>query len=186
MVVAMSRARLGLYVFARVALFSNCFELTPSFRQLTSRPTQLHLFPAEKYPPRTERPNLQPQVTVQDMPHMHQFVYDMYVDIVQRMNKEEQLRMQSLPKPEMTSTEPAEAVQKEVPIAFEIPPLNELMEEAGDTGGESVEPAPKKSKVAVDLEEGEIEENKHEETLVGKLDPDKKDQVVQSTEEAEK
>ena len=31
LVVAMSRARLGLYVFARVALFQNCFELTPAF-----------------------------------------------------------------------------------------------------------------------------------------------------------
>ena len=31
LVVAMSRARLGLYVFARLALFQNCFELTPAF-----------------------------------------------------------------------------------------------------------------------------------------------------------
>lgn len=31
LVVAMSRARLGLYVFANVALFSNCFELSPTF-----------------------------------------------------------------------------------------------------------------------------------------------------------
>ena len=27
----MSRARLGLYVFARTALFQNCYELTPTF-----------------------------------------------------------------------------------------------------------------------------------------------------------
>lgn len=32
LVVAMSRARLGLYVFANVSLFSNCFELSPSFK----------------------------------------------------------------------------------------------------------------------------------------------------------
>ena len=30
----MSRARLGLYVFARVSLFSNCFELTPAFNRV--------------------------------------------------------------------------------------------------------------------------------------------------------
>lgn len=34
LVVAMSRARLGLYIFARVALFKNCFELTPAFEQV--------------------------------------------------------------------------------------------------------------------------------------------------------
>lgn len=32
LVVAMSRARLGLYVFANVSLFSNCFELSPTFK----------------------------------------------------------------------------------------------------------------------------------------------------------
>ena len=28
----MSRARLGLYVFGRAALFGNCYELRPTFR----------------------------------------------------------------------------------------------------------------------------------------------------------
>ncbi len=32
LVVAMSRARLGLYVFGRAQLFSNCYELQPTFR----------------------------------------------------------------------------------------------------------------------------------------------------------
>lgn len=47
LVVAMSRARLGLYVFARVNLFKNCFELQPTFNILTKRPLQLHLCPNE-------------------------------------------------------------------------------------------------------------------------------------------
>jgi len=49
LVVAMSRARLGLYVFGRVSLFQNCFELTPVFSQLTARPMQLHIRPHEYY-----------------------------------------------------------------------------------------------------------------------------------------
>uniref|UniRef100_A0A3B1IVS0 RNA helicase aquarius n=1 Tax=Astyanax mexicanus TaxID=7994 RepID=A0A3B1IVS0_ASTMX len=49
LVVAMSRARLGLYIFARVSLFQNCFELTPAFNQLTARPLQLHIRPHEYY-----------------------------------------------------------------------------------------------------------------------------------------
>lgn len=32
LVVAMSRARLGLYVFGRAELFGNCYELQPTFR----------------------------------------------------------------------------------------------------------------------------------------------------------
>lgn len=32
LVVAMSRARLGLYIFGRVSLFKNCFELQPTFK----------------------------------------------------------------------------------------------------------------------------------------------------------
>ena len=32
LVVAMSRARLGLYVFARVGLFNTCTELQPAFK----------------------------------------------------------------------------------------------------------------------------------------------------------
>lgn len=35
LVVAMSRARLGLYVLARVSLFRNCFELRPTFSQVS-------------------------------------------------------------------------------------------------------------------------------------------------------
>lgn len=36
LVVAMSRARLGLYVFGRASLFRNCFELQPVFKLVIS------------------------------------------------------------------------------------------------------------------------------------------------------
>lgn len=49
LVVAMSRARLGLYVLGRAALFANCYELQPTFSQLLSRPTQLLLHPTETF-----------------------------------------------------------------------------------------------------------------------------------------
>jgi len=38
LVVAMSRARLGLYVLARVTLFSKCRELTPAFNLVSDKP----------------------------------------------------------------------------------------------------------------------------------------------------
>lgn len=43
LIVTMSRARLGLYVFGRFSLFENCFELTPVFSRMAKRPRQLML-----------------------------------------------------------------------------------------------------------------------------------------------
>ena len=50
LIVAMSRARLGLYIFARVSLFKSCYELTPVFNILLKRPTKLQLVLNELYP----------------------------------------------------------------------------------------------------------------------------------------
>jgi intron-binding protein aquarius len=80
LIVAMSRARLGLYVFGRVSLFKTCYELTPVFNVLLERPTNLMLVTNEVYPPTrdlTEKPSIEPMV-VKDMPQMAQFVYDYY------------------------------------------------------------------------------------------------------------
>jgi len=49
LVVATSRARLGLYVFGCQPLFAQCFELAPTFAQLLARPTQLALLPGEAW-----------------------------------------------------------------------------------------------------------------------------------------
>ena len=50
LVVAMSRARLGLYVFGRRELFEPCVELRPTFAQLLAKPDKLMLMPAERHP----------------------------------------------------------------------------------------------------------------------------------------
>jgi len=50
LVVAMSRARLGLYIFGRRSLFEQCYELTPTFSQLIKRPTSLELVSNEVFP----------------------------------------------------------------------------------------------------------------------------------------
>jgi intron-binding protein aquarius len=50
LVVALSRARLGLYVFCRAKLFSDCYELAPAFAQLSKLPQQLELLLGEQYP----------------------------------------------------------------------------------------------------------------------------------------
>ncbi|KAI9307123.1 P-loop containing nucleoside triphosphate hydrolase protein [Cunninghamella echinulata] len=50
LIVAMSRARLGLYVFGRRHLFENCYELKPVFDQLLTRPDKLSIKQNETYP----------------------------------------------------------------------------------------------------------------------------------------
>lgn len=55
LIVAMSRARLGLYVFCRRSLFEQCYELQPTFQLLLRRPDKLALN-LEECTPFTERP----------------------------------------------------------------------------------------------------------------------------------
>lgn len=55
LVVAMSRARLGLYVFCRRSLFEQCYELQPTFQLLLQRPDHLALNLNENLS-HTERP----------------------------------------------------------------------------------------------------------------------------------
>merc|ERR1712071_693692 len=53
LVVAVSRARLGLYVFGRQSLFCNCHELRRTMDQFAARPSKLQLVKGEHFP--TER-----------------------------------------------------------------------------------------------------------------------------------
>ena len=46
----MSRAKLGLYVFGRVALFEQCAELSPVMSLLLKKPTKLQLVGGEHFP----------------------------------------------------------------------------------------------------------------------------------------
>merc|ERR1719402_845002 len=79
LVVAMSRARLGLYVFARVSLFKNCFELQPAFNILMKRPMVLHLSPGEARPTtRAASVTIPSPTIIYDMPMMSKFVADFY------------------------------------------------------------------------------------------------------------
>merc|ERR1711865_712623 len=49
LVVAVSRARLGLYIFCRQSLFCNCHELRPTMDQLAARPFKLQLVKDEHF-----------------------------------------------------------------------------------------------------------------------------------------
>uniref|UniRef100_A0A493TMH3 RNA helicase aquarius n=1 Tax=Anas platyrhynchos platyrhynchos TaxID=8840 RepID=A0A493TMH3_ANAPP len=118
LVVAMSRARLGLYIFARVSLFQNCFELTPAFSQLTARPLHLHIIPTECFPAARqngERPSHQIHV-IKNMPQMANFVYNMYMHMIQSTRHYQQ---RLLPPPAMTEeaeVTPTQETEEEVEV----------------------------------------------------------------------
>lgn len=67
LIVSVSRARLGLYIFGRVNLFSRCHELKPVMKQLLIRPTKLHLLPNDD----------ETVHQVNSMPEMVEFVFNM-------------------------------------------------------------------------------------------------------------
>merc|ERR1719316_848979 len=71
LVVACSRARLGLYIFGRLGLFQNCFEIAPAFRLLAERPSQLSLELGETFP-QTQRAvgQVGTPTVVRDIEHM--------------------------------------------------------------------------------------------------------------------
>jgi intron-binding protein aquarius len=75
--VALSRARLGLYVFGRREVFESVFELQPAFERLFARPTTLALVTGEMFP--TERPVDAdiPAVDMTGVEHLGQYVFEM-------------------------------------------------------------------------------------------------------------
>ncbi|XP_073987602.1 RNA helicase aquarius [Rhodnius prolixus] len=84
LVVALSRARLGLYIFGRASLFFNCFELRQAMCQLVKRPLQLEIYPTEYYPTTRECGRMlnQPPTVIPAMTDMATFVYNFYKEKV--------------------------------------------------------------------------------------------------------
>ncbi|CAH8503055.1 unnamed protein product [Schistosoma margrebowiei] len=100
LIVALSRARLGLYIFARIEQFANCPELKPAFDLLLNRtsdeskqmkPTELHLTPwevwidprsptilKEQHRLQTDHELNQPPLIIKDMPQMSNYVRELY------------------------------------------------------------------------------------------------------------
>ena len=82
LVVAMSRARLGLYIFARAGLFSNCYELEPAFKRLLQNPIQLCLTPGERFgETRRELSDHSGGLIVEGVEHMASIVQSMAREI---------------------------------------------------------------------------------------------------------
>lgn len=81
--VALSRARLGLYILGRREVFESCYELREAFEMLLSRPDKLHLVTGELYPSKRilaaeeEGKDVPGETIMEGVEHIGQYVFEM-------------------------------------------------------------------------------------------------------------
>ncbi|KAI1816072.1 hypothetical protein GGS20DRAFT_269815 [Poronia punctata] len=94
--VALSRARLGLYILGRREVFETCYELQSAFEILFQRPDKLVLSTGEMWPSNrilaeeegTTAPN---EATMEGVEHLGQFVYEMTMSRIKQLRAEQGL-----------------------------------------------------------------------------------------------
>lgn len=95
MTVAVSRARLGLYILGRRSVFEACPELRPAFDILLQRPDKLALVTGELWPSQRviseEDANgaVQGEVTMESVEHLGQYVFEMTNTRVKQLRAEQ-------------------------------------------------------------------------------------------------
>lgn len=78
MTVALSRARLGLYVLGRRVVFESCYELSEAFsRLIAGRSGKLELTVGEMWPTRRKPGEQTEGAIMEDVSHLGQYVYEM-------------------------------------------------------------------------------------------------------------
>ncbi|EGY15490.1 intron-binding protein aquarius [Verticillium dahliae VdLs.17] len=93
MTVALSRARLGLYILGRRDVFEACYELRPAFEQLFQRPDKLMLVTGEMWPSQrliaSESGEVPGEACMEGVEHLGQFVYQMTNTKVKQLEAEQ-------------------------------------------------------------------------------------------------
>lgn len=127
--VALSRARLGLYILGRREVFESCFELRQAFDLLLKRPDKLILITGELWPSQRilkdeEDNDIQGEAQMESVEHLGQYVFEMTNAKVQQLKAERGLTEEELltpvedPRPEVIDEEDDE-FQKELDEGFE-------------------------------------------------------------------
>ena len=86
--VALSRARLGLYILGRRTVFESCFELKPAFDLLAQRPDKLALVPGEMFPASRKLETASDSTPMENVEHLGQYVYEMTQAKIKAMGEE--------------------------------------------------------------------------------------------------
>jgi len=87
MTVALSRARLGLYVLGRRSVFESVFELEQAFEKLFERPTELQIVANEMFPTGRGVEDEAESTTMVGVEHLGQYVFEMTKARVQMMKE---------------------------------------------------------------------------------------------------
>lgn len=112
--VALSRARLGLYILGRREVFESCFELHQAFDILFQRPDKLTLVTGEMWPSSRvvadEKAKAVPgEAVMEGVEHLGQYVFEMTNAKIQQIRERGLLEAAPLP----TIMEDAEVVKVE-------------------------------------------------------------------------
>lgn len=75
--VALSRARLGLFILGRREVFESCYELKPAFDRLLQRPDKLMLVPGEMFPTTRALDAEINGTPMESVEHLGQYVFEM-------------------------------------------------------------------------------------------------------------
>lgn len=141
---ALSRAKLGLYILGRREIFESCFELREAFEQLLQRPDKLALVTGELWPSQRKvaedaSETVAGEATMEGVEHLGQYVFEMTTTKIQQLQGERGL-------PSDAEIQQVVDAQKQ-----EIEPIPEDDEEAEDA--EDAEDAADGSDQEVDAEE---------------------------------
>lgn len=90
---ALSRARLGLYILGRREIFEGCFELREAFEQLLQRPDKLALVTGELWPSQRKVADdandaVPGEATMEGVEHLGQYVFEMTTTKIQQLQAE--------------------------------------------------------------------------------------------------
>ena len=151
---ALSRARLGLYVLGRRAVFEACYELREAFDRLLRRPDKLALVTGEMWPAERVLPTQEGgdgaggevpgEAVMEGVEHLGQYVFEMTQTRVEMVRGERGL----LPLPEGAGEVEVEGLEE----GYEGLVVEDG--EGGDEGGEEEEEGPVRGE-GFELEEDE-------------------------------
>ncbi|KAI1854804.1 hypothetical protein JX266_000922 [Neoarthrinium moseri] len=91
--VALSRARLGLYILGRREVFESCYELKPAFELLLQRPDKLalatgELWPSERLLASEDGATVPGEAVMEGVEHLGQFVFEMTNSRIKQLQEE--------------------------------------------------------------------------------------------------
>lgn len=109
--VALSRARLGLYILGRREVFESCYELKEAFELLLQRPDKLtlatgELWPSERLQANEEDGPVPGEAVMEGLEHLGQYVFEMTNAKIKQLREERGL-------PEAQAVEVLEPVNEE-------------------------------------------------------------------------